>query len=150
MKCSKIKRKLSAYSDGELDTTQKEIVEVHLQGCESCRQVLENLVTSWDLLDTLPTPEPVPYFYTRIKNRMASGEKERKWRWVDRILIPASAVAVIIFGIVVGSIVGRNGSRLTGEITTEDEMVNSLYLDTFDDFPSASLGDVYFTIASLE
>lgn len=39
-KCSFPSTNLVAYADGELDATQQRVVEVHLQDCAACRQLL--------------------------------------------------------------------------------------------------------------
>lgn len=150
MKCSDVQTRLSAYMDGELVSEQKLIVETHLRECETCQRELQTLMEAWDLVGNLPEPELDLYFYKRLEAKMVSGGGKRKLAWVDRVLIPASAVAVVILGIVVGSIVGSNGEWWAGELTVEEEMVSSLYLDSFDAFPSSSLGEAYFGLASQE
>lgn len=150
MKCSVVKKRLSAYMDGELVNEQRLVVETHLRECETCQRELQALMEAWDLVGTLPEPELDFYFYKRLEARMAPGGEKRKSVWVDRVLIPASAVAAVILGIVVGSIVGRNGEWWAGELTVEEEMVGSLYLDSFDAFPNSSLGEAYFGLASQE
>ncbi len=150
MKCQENQKRFSAYLDGELDSNQKRVVEMHLQECEACRDALKRLAESWDLLGLLPKPEPVSYFYVRFKARMASEEQEKKVRWRERILVPVSAVAVVALGVFVGSTVGKNGNGYAMESSTEEALVSSLYLDSFDDFPSASLGEVYLDLAEEE
>jgi len=81
---------------------------------------------------------------------MASQEKEEKLTWVDRVLIPASAIVALALGLLVGNIVGRNGDFRYETPILEEEVVEALQLDSFDDFPSASLGDALFTLAIQE
>ncbi|MFH1940674.1 MAG: zf-HC2 domain-containing protein [bacterium] len=150
MHCSKIKRRLSAYLDGELDTVKKENIESHLRDCQACQHDLAILNQSWHFLDSLPEPEPPLYFYTRLKARLSSAAKEKRESWVERALIPVSAVVVVALGIFMGSIVGKNGKRLAQEVPAEENVISSLYLDHFDDFPSASLGEVFINLAFQE
>ena len=150
MKCSDVQKRLSAYMDGELVNEQRLGVETHLRECETCQRELQALKEAWELIGTLPEPELDFYFYKRLEARMVQGGEKRKSAWIDRILIPASAVAAVILGIVVGSIVGRNGEWWGWDTAVEEEMVGSLYLDSFDAFPSSSLGEAYFGLASQE
>ena len=48
---------LVAYLDGELDATERALVEERLGADETYRQRLKELQHSWDLLDLLPSPE---------------------------------------------------------------------------------------------
>jgi predicted anti-sigma-YlaC factor YlaD len=41
--CREIKDKLSAYLDGELESTLCAEIEQHLQGCDNCRVVVDTL-----------------------------------------------------------------------------------------------------------
>jgi predicted anti-sigma-YlaC factor YlaD len=148
--CSKIRRRLSAYLDGELDSVKKVSIESHLENCQACRHELKIVNQSWHFLDSLPEPEPPLYFYTRLKARLSSAARERKESWLDRVLIPVSAVVVVILGVFMGSVVGKNGKQVVQEVPAEDNIVSSLYLDHFDDFPTASLGEVYVNLVFQE
>jgi len=150
MKCREVKRKLSAYMDGELDLHEKKMVETHLQSCAKCQHELKILKETWEEITNLPLPDPVPYFYTRLKVRMEEREKKKRLNWVEQVLIPASAVAVIALGVFIGSTVSRNGNLQIANSSVEEELVSSLYLNSFDDFPNSSLGEVYIELTSQE
>ncbi len=150
MKCREVKRKLSAYMDGELDLHEKKMVEVHLRDCVKCQHELEILKETWREISILPTPDPSPYFYAKLKTRMTAKEKKRKTSWVEQILIPVSAMAVVVLGVFIGSTVSRNGNLQVVNSSAEEELISSLYLNSFDDFPSSSLGDIYIELTSQE
>ena len=149
MKCRKIQRKLSAYMDGEVDEDLKTTIEEHIQHCQECQQLLGELDKTWNLLSLLPEAEPVPYFFTRLNARLTSEKAGKRSKLIDRVLIPATAIAVTVLGIITGDIVGKNG-ELLAEQTVEDEIASALYLDSFDDFQTASLGEAYFDLVSQE
>lgn len=48
---------IPAYHDGELTEARRELVEAHLQACESCRAELEGLENLSVLLQQAPVPE---------------------------------------------------------------------------------------------
>jgi len=150
MRCREVEKKLSAYSDGELSQDQRTRLESHIQQCNTCRQSLEMLSGIWNLVGELPEAKFLPNFYVRLKARMALDAEKREARWFDRVLIPASAVAIVVFGILVGSIAGKNGEGKAEPLTTEEEMVRSFHLDSFDDFPEASFGNAYVSLAVQE
>ena len=150
MKCHNIIRKLSAYMDGELSEEDKTQVASHIQECPDCARALRGLSRAWDTLEWLPETDPPPHFFIRLKARMASVKEKRKERWIEGVLLPASAVAVIGIGILIGSLVGKNGDIINGSMGAEEEWISSLYLDRFDDVPSASLGDAYLELTYSE
>lgn len=150
MNCRDVQRKLSAYLDGECETEQCTILETHLRGCKTCQKAMQTQRDTWELITILPGSKPAPYFYTKLKARITSEEQKEKTTWVDRILIPVSAIAAIAIGILVGSIVAKNGEWQADRPLVEDDIVDALHLDHFDDFPSASLGDALFTLAIQE
>jgi hypothetical protein len=135
--------------DGELSTERKKTIQIHLQECETCQETLKTMNQAWCLLDELPAPESVPYFYTRLKARMEAEKPEKGQKWIERILIPTSAVVAIILGIFMGSIVGSNGNQQAEAAVVDEEFIAS-YLDSFEDLPSISLGEDYLDLSSQE
>ena len=96
MNCKQIKKQLSAYQDGELSGREEAVLKVHLEQCEPCRKILHELECTWDLLESLTGPEPVPYFYTRLQGRLS---EEKSVGWIERILVPVTVVGVIVLGV---------------------------------------------------
>jgi hypothetical protein len=45
-------------------------VQAHVDACEHCRAELKELQATMALLDTWESPEPSPYFLTRLDARM--------------------------------------------------------------------------------
>ena len=45
-------------------------VRTHLAGCDRCRRELDELRATMNLLDAWKTPEPNPYFLTRLEARL--------------------------------------------------------------------------------
>ena len=150
MKCREVQKRLSAYLDCEIETNDRKWIDDHLQNCQQCQNHLRSIRNTWETIGILPDHKPVPYFYARLKTRMASQEKEEKLTWVDRVLIPASSIVALALGLLVGNIVGRNGDFRYETPILEEEVVDALQLDSFDDFPNASLGDALFTLAIQE
>ena len=148
MKCRAYRKKCSAYLDGELNKGLDDF-ENHVQGCESCQAELEAMRLTWERLGVLGRPEPIPHFYTRLRARMISDGRKYPSR-IERLLIPVTVIAAVVLGIVVGSIVGQNGGAELAGPSVEEELIRSYQLDSFQDFPSSSLGEAYITLALQE
>jgi len=56
-------------------------VQAHLAGCDRCRQELAELHATMALLDTWKTPEPNPYFITRLEARLREERKTEPAGW---------------------------------------------------------------------
>ena len=150
MKCRVVKRKLSAYIDDELTSTQEERIEEHLRDCPSCTHALQMLRDTWDVLDILPHPKPAPHFYARLKSRLLAEEKTKPRGWIENVLVPALAAGVVILGILLGNSISKNGSQWNAATTIEEAWAESMHLDSFDDFPTASFGEAYAELADIE
>jgi predicted anti-sigma-YlaC factor YlaD len=53
MRCRDLEELLSAYADGELNKTQKEFIEEHLECCPDCRATFSEFSKAGRLLSTL-------------------------------------------------------------------------------------------------
>jgi predicted anti-sigma-YlaC factor YlaD len=150
MKCEEIQRKLSAFLDNELKEEEARLIREHLKECTGCAEELRAVSSVWDFVETAEGIEPSPYFWTRLSAKIARQEKERSlrwgfWRkWIFNP-IPVAAAAALILGLLLGHFVGRtlypNGSLANAEATAE-----ALALTTFDDMPSGSLSEAYFSL----
>ena len=57
-------------------------VQTHLDGCDRCRQELDELRATVALLDTWKTPEPNPYFLTRLQARLREEREAAPAGWL--------------------------------------------------------------------
>ena len=149
MKCKNVKHKLSAYMDNALDPETRRLVEGHLHGCPDCGGDLAGMRRAWDLLGSLPEARPAPYLSTRVIAETFGHRTVRTRHWIEQLLLPVSAAVVAMAGIWLGTLVGRNGDATANGQKIEESAVLS-YSDHFDDFPSASLSDAYFTLDTQE
>jgi len=150
MKCQDVKKMLSAYSDGESPAEKKTLIELHVRACESCQKVIEENRVLWDLLGVLPAAKTTPFFYARLQSKIREEERARRIPWTERLLIPASALAIAVLGFWLGTIAGGNGDTPTQQTAAQNSVASTSYLDTFNSVPSASFGDVYFAMAGQE
>ncbi len=150
MRCSEIQRKLSPFIDNEMTDPQKKEIENHLNVCENCQRIYQAMLKSWELLDVLPNPEPAPFLYTRIRARLSEQARAKSRGWMERILVPLSATVAVILGIFIGSIVGANGDVYSPVSVAENNVTSSIDLNTFDDMPESSLGQIYYEFTGIQ
>jgi anti-sigma factor RsiW len=109
--CDRIRKKLSAYQDGELENDSKETIESHLRKCKGCRRYYAALQRTYQALKRLPDIEADERLFLRILDRVVIS---RKSPWivvqdsVSHLLpSPAAIAAVGIAGILIGLLGGH-------------------------------------------
>jgi hypothetical protein len=60
-------------------------VKTHVAECESCRKELDELRATMAVMDAWTTPEPSPYFMTRLGARMREEREAPRQSWFQRI-----------------------------------------------------------------
>lgn len=105
----RLAHQLSAYLDGELPPAEMEEVRRHLIDCEECRQELEDLRATRDLVRRLSPPALPADFTASLWRRIESGEPRRRFlvlAWAPR---PALAVAVMLLVIILAGVPAMKG-----------------------------------------
>jgi len=150
MKCKKIRRKLVAYLDGELDEKQKLLVKRHLLECTECEKEADLLSKTSYFLKNLQRLMPSEDFEANLWKKIYFVEKKEVrpylLRRVAYIILPAAVAAALIIGVFRGNLVERITS--SQNVNLEEEFLTSVGLDSFQDFPPGSLPQVYFSLTS--
>jgi hypothetical protein len=60
-------------------------VQAHVDGCESCRAELEELRATMSLMDAWESPEPSPYFLSKLDARMREERATAPAGWLERM-----------------------------------------------------------------
>jgi hypothetical protein len=60
-------------------------VRAHAEECEHCRTELAQLKATMELMDTWESPEPSPYFLTRLEARMRDERQAEPEGWFARL-----------------------------------------------------------------
>ena len=146
MKCAMIKKKLSAYLDGEISEEERTAIMEHLEQCEECRGELTSLSKVVDILSGIEGIEVSPYFMTRLRQQIREQAKPEPFlqRIRSMVLSAATAVAVAV-SLFAGSQMGRTiyqsiaqTPELKGAATSD-----VFGLGAFEEFPDGSLSDIY-------
>lgn len=151
MKCNEVRDiVITDYVDGELDTGAKREIDLHLQGCASCRQFMEAVMAAAVApLRGAQTAVPPPWLWQRI----ASGleRKPARHEGILSLLRPAWANALVMasmlaFSLFAGNYFARDiwsSPALSGETV---EMADSLGLNTLGDMPANQVETAYTAI----
>ncbi len=150
MKCSQIKKKLSAYLDGEMKVDERQMIAGHLKTCILCQEELAALSKVKETFSVLDGMEVPPYFMTRLRQRI-KDEKFLATRpmpileKIRRVAFSAAAFAGVVVSLFMGSQMGRT---LYQELANDTQPVsvenaNILGFGSFEEFPEGSLSDVY-------
>lgn len=160
MNCGKVKNNLLYWVEGTLPEKKRLELEAHLAGCETCARLVQSFSSIWGSLDELEHLQPSPFFWNKLERKMAQAS-EKKFFWnsllekVDRALIPAMGMAILVLGIVTGNFLGNHlytKSKFTQAedllVVTNGEVSYSYNFEVFDDFPAESFGKVYLDLNS--
>ena len=94
MKCDEIRELMPDLAAG-LDAPTPEIKE-HLRTCGECARTLEEFRQTMALLDEWQTPEPSPYFDTRLQARLREEMTKQPVGWMQWFRKPALAISFAV------------------------------------------------------
>lgn len=101
MECEKLRQEfmevvLSGMQEASVETQE------HLRSCAACSAELASLQQTMSLLDEWQTPEPSPYFATRLRAQLREEAiaPRRDWlAWARRPAVAAAAAVLIAVGV---------------------------------------------------
>jgi predicted anti-sigma-YlaC factor YlaD len=100
MKCNDINEMLPDLAAGLAAATPE--VNDHLRACATCTETLAEFRKTMALLDEWQTPEPSPYFDTRLRARLreeAAKQPAGWWAWARRPVLAVSLAVVMVAGV---------------------------------------------------
>lgn len=127
MDCKQIKKRLSAYQDGELMADVTKNITDHLRQCESCRTEAERLQHAYQWLGEGIRLPADAFFIARLRAKMISRSEisfRPAWQqWMQRALLPATVMIGLFIGIQLGIQLSQNwqvtSSSTNGYIESE-------------------------------
>ena len=159
MECKKVKEKLSAFMDNELKDNERLKIDQHLADCPFCLQEAKLLAQTWSALEVWEKMEVPHNFETRFWQRVREREEkklsiQKLIRSIVRIPVPAAAAIILVTGLILGNYFGNilypKEKKLSGDKVVALGENDVLYLDSFDDLPPESVGNVYISLVSLK
>src|SRR5262249_21711329 len=99
--CDDVRRKLTAYLDGEVDGDRGSAIRGHLRGCEACRQAATDEATLRDGLRALPPLDPPATLWANVQRELAKAEvaDAERPRWKNLVAKLGQIIATPRFGI---------------------------------------------------
>ncbi len=94
MRCSGVRKHLSAFLDGELDEKEQSEIKAHLKDCSSCSRERELLRGSWEMLNEWKDIEPSAHFKTNFWRRVQEQESSKRKPILYPQLFPRWAAAL--------------------------------------------------------
>jgi predicted anti-sigma-YlaC factor YlaD len=101
MECEKLRQEFVEVVLSGMQGASAETQE-HLRSCAACGAELESLQQTMSLLDEWQTPEPTPYFATRLQAQIREEalSPRREWfAWMRRPALAAIAAVLIAVGV---------------------------------------------------
>jgi predicted anti-sigma-YlaC factor YlaD len=144
MKCSNIQRRLSAYLDNEVPEPEKQVIAEHLKTCPQCLQTFQALQAVVNDLQLVENMEVPPYFYARLKPRIADQERNVPvLQKIRQIALPGFAVVLTLCALVLGNTMARTIYQGIAGPTSSIETANVFSIDAFDEYPEGSISNAY-------
>jgi predicted anti-sigma-YlaC factor YlaD len=138
MKCNEIREMLPDLAAGF--TAPVAEVNDHLRSCTDCAETLNEFRQTMALLDEWQTPEPSPYFDTRLQARLREEAAKQPVSWLAWLRRPVLAASIAI-ALVAGTtlfIEHRDGGQVPGPITPGTAVSDLQVLDVNHDVLSDS------------
>lgn len=152
MNCKNIKKRLSAYADGELDPQMTQWVEQHIRECSDCHHALEKLKNVYHWIEDDVELDPDPFLGSRIRAGHEKRNSERKsfadlLSWPEKVLVPVTVAAGLLLGIILGA---QIVTKLTGNENQASYTESYPEEDIFAEVLRGSLTDSYLNLNQIK
>jgi anti-sigma factor RsiW len=104
MRCRTAERWMSRFVDGELPPSRRDALDGHLVACPRCRSRARDFARLKESLVRPGVPEPLPYFYERLRIRIDEREKAAPSALWVRWSLRAIPVSLALIGFFIGAI----------------------------------------------
>ncbi|MCK5664578.1 MAG: zf-HC2 domain-containing protein [Thiotrichaceae bacterium] len=93
--CDKVENLLSGYLDGELTQQESQQVRIHIESCESCKQLYAELRNQQKAIQSIHVDVGEEAALQKIMNDLGARQTQ-KWGW---IFIIFASVLMILFSV---------------------------------------------------
>lgn len=114
----RIQHQLSAYLDGELPPGEMAEVRRHLDDCQTCREELDSLRATKQMLGHLAPPELPRDFAAGLWARI-ERPGQRRWIWWPRPAVALAAVALALVLVAVPLVRGHLDRLKAAEVSPD-------------------------------
>ncbi len=134
MNCNQINKNIIGYAEQSIPIYLQEQMTSHLQECQKCRILFEEVKATYSVYDKTIVPEINPFFYTKLQQKLQSGyQTETKMIKLAWKLHPMAASVLIVIGIGMGIMLGNSisGSGITIIKPNRSEVLEAYASDYF-------------------
>ena len=132
MKHIEIRTNLIFFLEKSLSDQEMETIQLHLDGCDDCRLVYEELRADMEILSADTVNELNPYFYTRLKAKMEKPVGVSRFSYRS-LLQPALFSLLLLVGI---AVCVKMGGTMASLNHVEEKSVSVLFeLDEMNNEP---------------
>jgi len=158
MNCATVRKLLNRYHDAELEPATQAGVEQHLSACPTCREALvqvEGVAGLWAARKTPPLPEGFAERVMRQARRRTVPQPRSRWSdwpllrwwWEQSAVMRAAAVAVVMAGLVAGSVLGLSNPSAKTSAQTKPASAIAESIALLTGAPHGSLEQDYLALA---
>lgn len=133
MKCKEVRKRLADYASGDLKPELYGIVGKHLETCQECSALIEQLNSTMELIDKRKKLEPNPFLYTRIKEKLSDSAENEVLiqvpvfkRILQPIVLSLLMTGALFTGIKIGNIVVSEREQALNYIEKTEYYLNDL------------------------
>jgi len=126
MECRSIKELIVRYSSGDIEETEKVLVDEHIRGCSRCEQYFLHSEKLWDALDAWKEIEPGREFVAKFWNKVSAQEDKARtgfFGWLKgfrpKLAVSGALATVFIVGMFTFALLGPG--KLDGVFRSTDE-----------------------------
>jgi anti-sigma factor RsiW len=145
MRCKTVRRRLSAFADGELPQQEIEWIKDHLACCPHCQREADELSQVYQLLTVwMPVPVSNAFAFNKPVTPLPQQNSVRRvWQSVRWAAAAACAVGLLMGGVL--GIASRSKATQKPSVLLQ-QYVRLRGMDALGDLPPESIEGVYVTL----
>lgn len=146
MKCKETKTRLSAYLDGELNAETASRIAAHLQGCERCRRLREQLEWGYARIAAEAVLPPDPFMAARVRAHLQGSRRAKgsQSQLLIRWLIPVTMAAGLLLGMLLGEHLSDQWPQPAGTSATAELLEVTLLNQLPESMPTTTFLDLTY------
>jgi len=153
MDCQQVQSKLTAYTDGQLNESERDRIRRHLSACAACSEELDRFTSLNRVLDEATVPPAPPHLAVRIREAAERRTAGRAKLTVLALLLSrpimrrAAGFAAVGIGLLLGGFMGRDITPSARAVTRPEQQADlDVLVDSLGAVPEGSLVAGYLSL----
>jgi anti-sigma factor RsiW len=152
MTCKKIKRRLSAFIDDEIDIDERQLIAAHLKACPACETERQKLLSVHAHLADEIRLHADPFLLTKVKTRVETNQSRLSHisALAQKAFVPATILAGLCIGVLLGLQIYNLMPAPAQSATSTQAIPRYSYIDPniYEPIPSGSITATYMSLHS--